>query len=168
MVPYELEATEYINILFCAQISDDRDIGRCPVASRIAQLVKLLQCRRSWFNSWVGKILWWRDGLPTLVFLGFPGDSDGKDFTRNAGDLGLITGLARSPGGGHGNPLQYSFLENPHGQRRLVGYSPWSCKESDMTERLCTEYTDDFKSNSTGLWGQWVLKFTQEGFEFLF
>ena len=42
--------------------------------------------------------------------------------------------LGRSPGGGHGNPLQYSYPENPHGQRSLAGYSPWSCKESDTTE----------------------------------
>ena len=40
--------------------------------------------------------------------------------------------------GGHGNPLQYSDLENPHGQRSLAGYSPWGCKESDVTERLST------------------------------
>ena len=39
-------------------------------------------------------------------------------------------------GGGHGNPLQYSCLENPYGQRSLVGYSPWGCKESDMTKGL--------------------------------
>ena len=41
------------------------------------------------------------------------GDSDGKEFACNAGDLGSIPGLGRSPGGGHGNPLQYSCLENP-------------------------------------------------------
>ena len=35
---------------------------------------------------------------------------------------------------GDGTPLQYSCLENPHGQRSLVGYSPWGCKESDTTE----------------------------------
>ena len=46
-----------------------------------------------------------------------PGGSDGKESACNAGDLGLIPGLGRSPGGGHGNPLQYSCLENPHGQR---------------------------------------------------
>ena len=40
------------------------------------------------------------------------------------------------PGGGQGDPLQYSCLENPHGQRSLVGWSPWSCKESGMTEQL--------------------------------
>ena len=54
----------------------------------------------------------------------------------NAGDLGSIAGLGRSPGGGHGNPLQDSCLENPHEQRSLVTYSPWGRKESDMTERL--------------------------------
>ena len=45
--------------------------------------------------------------------LGFPGGSDGKESTCNAGDLGSIPGLGRTPGGGNGNPLQYSCLENP-------------------------------------------------------
>ena len=40
-------------------------------------------------------------------------------------DVGSIPEMGRSPGEGHGNPLQYSFLENPHGQRSLVGYPPW-------------------------------------------
>ena len=70
--------------------------------------------------------------------MGFPGISDGKESTCNEGDLGLIPGLGRSPGGRHGNPLQYSCLENPHGQRSLVGYSPQSLKESDTTEGLTT------------------------------
>ena len=65
-----------------------------------------------------------------------PGGSDGKESACNAGDLGLIPGSGRSPGGGHGNPLQYSCLENPHGQRSLTSYSPWGRKESDMTEQL--------------------------------
>ena len=47
-------------------------------------------------------------------------------------------GSGRSPGGGHGNPLQSSCLENPHGQRCLVGYSSWGRKESDTAERLST------------------------------
>ena len=38
-------------------------------------------------------------------------------------------------GEGNGSPLQYSCLENPHGQRSLAGHSPWGCKESDMTEQ---------------------------------
>ena len=66
--------------------------------------------------------------------MGFPGVSDGKESACNVGDLGLIPELGRSPGGGHGNPVQYSFLENPHGQRSLAGYSPWGYKELDMTE----------------------------------
>ena len=45
-------------------------------------------------------------------------------------------GREDSPGEGNGNPLQYSCLENPHGQRSLVGYSPRGCKESDRTEQL--------------------------------
>ena len=65
---------------------------------------------------------------------GFPGVSDGKEAACNAGDLGLIPGLGRSPGGGHGNPLQYSCLENPHGQRSLADYSPLGREKSDKTE----------------------------------
>ena len=60
----------------------------------------------------------------------------GKESICNMGDLGLIPVLGRSPGlGGHGNPLQYSCLENPHGQRSLAGYSPWGHKESDTHRR---------------------------------
>ena len=66
------------------------------------------------------------------------GGSDRKESSCIAGDLGSIPRLGRSPGGGHGNPLQYSCLENPYGQRSQVGYSPWGCREFDMTERLRT------------------------------
>ena len=62
--------------------------------------------------------------LHQFTLLNFPDGSDGEESTWNAGDLGSIPGLGRSPGGGHGNPLQYSCLENPHGQRSLVGYGP--------------------------------------------
>ena len=64
--------------------------------------------------------------------LGFPSGSDGKESACNVRDLGSIPGLGISPGGGHGN----SCLENFHGQRSMVGYSPWGCKRSDQTERL--------------------------------
>ena len=74
-----------------------------------------LQCKRPWFNSWVGKIRWRRDRLPTPVYLGFPGGSVGKESACNAGDLGSIPGLGRSPGEGQGYPLQYSGLENSMG-----------------------------------------------------
>ena len=73
-----------------------------------------------------------------LLCLSFPGGSDDKKSACNAGDTGSISGLGRSPGEGNGNPLQYSCLENPQGQRSLVGYSPQGCKESDTTERLST------------------------------
>ena len=66
--------------------------------------------------------------------------SDGEESACNARDSGLITGLGRSPRGGLGNPLQYSCLENPRGQRILAGYSPWSHKESDTTEWLSTGF----------------------------
>ena len=60
---------------------------------------------------------------------GFPGGSDGKESACNVGDLGSISGLGRSPGEGNGNPLHYSCLESPRGQRSLTGYSPWGHKE---------------------------------------
>jgi len=60
----------------------------------------------------IRKIPWKSDRLPTSVFLGFLGGSDGKEFTCNAGDLGSIPGLKRSPGEGNSNPFQYSCLEN--------------------------------------------------------
>ena len=88
----------------------------------------------------------------------FPGDSDGKESACNAGDLGSIPGLGRSPRGGHGNPLQYSCLENPHGQRSLAGYSLRGCKESDMTERLST-HTQLLGKASTAYFSQNVPQF---------
>ena len=79
--------------------------------------------------------------------MGSPGGSDSKESTGkkkkkkkkkestgSAGGLGSIPGLGRTPGGGHDNPLHYYFLENPHGQRSLAGYSPQGQKELDMTE----------------------------------
>ena len=77
-----------------------------------------LQCRRPRFNSWVKKIPWRRDGLPTPVFLGFPGGSEAPPAMQEmwVQSLGWDDSLEE---GGHGNPLQYSCLENPHGQRSL-------------------------------------------------
>ena len=61
--------------------------------------------------------------------MGLPGGAGSKESICNVGDLGLTPGLGRSPGEGDGNSLQYSCLENPHGQRNLAGYSPWGCEE---------------------------------------
>ena len=60
---------------------------------------------------------------------------------HNAGDLGSIPSLGRSPRGGHEATHSSICLENPHGQRCLVGYSPWGLKESDMTEQLSMHST---------------------------
>ena len=54
----------------------------------------------------------------------------------DAGDVGLIPGLGRSSGEGNGNSRQYFLPEKSHGQRSLVGYSPWGQKELDMTEQV--------------------------------
>ena len=72
--------------------------------------------------------------LGMCVCMGFPGSSAGKESACNVGDLGSIPGLGRSPEGGNGNPLQYSSLENPHGQRSIAGYSPRGRKESYTTK----------------------------------
>ena len=85
----------------------------CNNDSLVAQLVKNLPETQETPVSWVGKFPWRRDRLPTPVFLGFPGGSDGKASAWNAGDPGSIPGSGRSPGEGNGNPFQYSCLENP-------------------------------------------------------
>ena len=87
---------------------------------------------RPWFNSWVGKICWRRDRLPTPVFLVFPRGSAGKESYCDMGDLGLIPGLGRSPGEVKGYPLQYSGLENS------MDCIVHGVAESDTTERLST------------------------------
>ena len=63
------------------------------------------------------------------VFKGPPQWLSSKQSTCNAGDVGSIPGWERSPGKGNGNPLQYSCLENPYGQRSLEGCSLWGHKE---------------------------------------
>ena len=60
--------------------------------------------------------------------MGFPGGSDGKESAYNVGDLGLTPGSGRSPGGGHGNPLQYSCLENP------MNRGAWKAKVHGVAE----------------------------------
>ena len=91
-------------------------------------------------------ILW---GAPIL----FSGLS-GEEFTCDAedtGDEGSIPGSGRSPGGGHGNPLQYSCLENPM-DKEPGGYSPQDCKDSDKTEVTEHAWTHSFS--------QWFHHFT--------
>ena len=66
--------------------------------------------------------------------MGFLDGSDGKEHACDVGDLDFIHGLGKSVGGKHGNPLQYTNLENLYGQRIFVGYSPWDHKDLYMTE----------------------------------
>ena len=96
-----------------------------------------MQETQVWLLGWEGP--WRRDRRPTPVSLGFPSGSHGKESACNARNMGSVPGLGRSPGGGHGIPLKYSCLENPCGQRSLVGYSPWvSESQSNTTEWLNT------------------------------
>ena len=62
--------------------------------------------------------------------------------TYNARDPGSVPGLGRSSGEGNGNPLQYSCLEKSHGQRSVVGYSPWGCKESARLSDFTFTFND--------------------------
>ena len=78
--------------------------------------------------------------------MGFSGGSDGKESTCKAGELDLIPGLERSPRGGHGNPFQYSCLENPLGQRCLVAYSLWGHRR--VGHDSATEHTHTHKFSS--------------------
>ena len=64
----------------------------------------------------------------------FPGGSDGKESACNAGDLGSIPGLGRSPGGRHSNPTPVFLPGEFHGQKSLVSYRPKGHKELDTTE----------------------------------
>ena len=63
--------------------------------------------------------------------------------------MGSIPGLGRFPGGGHDNPLQYSWLEIPHGQRSVVGCSPWGHKEEDTNEQVSTHLKKNVITTNT-------------------
>ena len=81
-----------------------------------------------------GIVIW----SSVTVALHFPGGSDGKESACNVGDLGSIPGLGRSLGGGHGNALQYSSLENPWIEQP-GGLQSTGCKELDTILLLGSE-----------------------------
>ena len=111
----------------------------------IAQLVKNLPAIQ--FDSWVRKVTWRRNRLPTAVFLGFPCGSAGKESACNAGDPGLFPGLGRSPGEGNGYPLQYSGMENSmdciiHG---VAAKSQTRLSQKDFYNYLSFKHINTFK-----------------------
>ena len=89
-----------------------------------------------------------------LLPLDFPGGSDGKASASKAGDPDSIPGLGRSPGGGKGNPLQYSCLENPMDRGAWWATVHGAAKELDTTERLHFH----FKNNSNDFMHTPVIK----------
>ena len=96
--------------------------------------------------------------------LGRPRWLSGKDSAcqcRRCRCVSLIPGLRSSPGGGNDNPLQYSCLENPQGQKSLAGYSPWGHKESDTTEQL-THTHEMYRNVKWFVKSVFLTKFTQE------
>ena len=79
-------------------------------------LISDLQPLELWDNSFLlhkPSSLWDFAMAALANWFGFPSNSETKESACNVGDMGSIPGLGRSPGGGHGNPLQYSCLENP-------------------------------------------------------
>ena len=76
----------------------------------------------------------------------FPSGSVSKESACNSGDLGSSPGLRRSSGGEHGNPLQYSSLENPHGQRILACCSPWDHR---VRHNWMTKYSTALKPRAS-------------------
>ena len=98
------------------------------------------------------KVKWFPKSVLELG-TGFPGRSD--ECSCSARDLGSIPGWGRSPGGGHGNPLQHSCLEKSQRQRSLASYSPWSHKESDTTEQLSHTHTH---THTQGRWWKIILQ----------
>ena len=97
--------------------------------SLVAQLVKNLPAMQETQVQFLSREVPLEQG-----FLGFPCGSDGKELVCSVGDLGSIPGLGRSPGGGHGNLLQYTCLENPmsRGAWRAAVYG---AAKTDITEQ---------------------------------
>ena len=101
-----------------------KEIKRCSLFGRkaVTNLDSILKGRNITLPSKVCIV-------KAMVYLGFPGGSDGKESVYNVEDPGSIPEWRRSPGEGNGNPLQYSCLGDP-----TADYRPWGRKESDTTE----------------------------------
>ena len=98
--------------------------------------------------------IWWTYTL----FRRFPGGLDGKEFAHNAGDPGSVPGLGRSPGEGHGNPLQYSCLENPMNRG-----ARWATVHGVAKSRTgLSDFTFTHFTREKELWHQPVLAVVRE------
>ena len=109
----------------------------CIFSFLFSQILDHLHYHYSEFFIWrlpISTLLSCFSGILSFSFI--PGGSEGKASAYNAGDLGSIPGLGRSPGERNGNPLEYSCPKKSHVWRSLVGYSPWGHKESDTIEQL--------------------------------
>ena len=101
-------------------------MGNWPISKNFEMLLLALPCTLSKASSCLHFLNEWLFVLIYPLILGFSGGSESKESACNAGDLGL----GRSPAGGHGKLLQYSCLENPHGQRSLAGYKSMGSQKS--------------------------------------
>ena len=148
-------------------------------ASKIPQLIQTCSYTQYAKKNGISVVEWGQQGYSplklhsTLPFEqnqrlwqggGFPGASGGKESAYNAGDPGSSPGLRRSPGEGEsgntGIPTPVFLTGESHGQRRLVGYSPWEHKESDMTERLIFH----FGKEEPGRTVRWEKKYLPQKF----
>ena len=133
----EHQQVEYANIW-------QKERSRFPAILQALRQMGLLQGTKRLSFLFMVDSLWGRIMITVpgiLVQVNSSRWCGGKEFICWCrGDTGSIPGLGRSPGGGHGNPLQYSCLENPT-DRSLAGYSPRDCKELDTTERMSMQHT---------------------------
>ena len=121
---------------YCQDVSSfqfDLQIQHYPIkfpANYFIDFDKLiLNVRRKKRRSRIDNFVLFFFFLKSLLNLGFPPGSEGKESACNVGDLDSIPGSGRSPRDGDSYPLQYSCLENSHGQRSLAEHSPWGFKE---------------------------------------
>ena len=106
------------------------------------QSIGLLRVEHDWSNFVC---------LRAKINMGFPGGSDGKEFTCNAGDLGLDSWVRKTPWWREWLPTSLFLPGEFHRKRSLAGYSPWGCKEWDTTEWLTLS-----KRNILKEWGELI------------
>ena len=132
-LPMGFSRREYWSGMPCPSWGNGPNLGTESVSPCLLHFRQILHPLRHWDASLFVKIYIY---LCLYLHMGFLFGTNGDKLTcqcRRPKRCSWISGLQRSSGEGNGNPLQYLPRES-HGQRNLVGYSPWSCKESDTTE----------------------------------